>query len=325
MAFPIRLLHSQLGVSVPKPTESFEGQTIIVTGANTGLGFEAAKQIVHLGASRVIIGCRNVKKGEAAKITLEEATKCSSNVIEVWQIDLASYDSVKRFATKADQLPRLDVLLENAGIMEKTYQVAEDNELTVTVNVVSTFLLGILLLPKLRETALRFNVTSCMTVVSSDLHFLSSFPERKSQEIFKTLNDRQTARMGDRYNVSKLMEILIIRHLVSLAKPSSDAQPQVILNTVNPGYCHSGLARNTSFGVTVFKYLLARTTEEGARNLVIAASAGKKSHGKYIGDGKIMGVSPFVTDEKGVLAGKRVWEELSKKLELIQPGILQNV
>jgi len=96
------------------PTIDCTGKTIIVTGANVGLGKEATRHFVRLNAAKVIIGCRSLEKGEAAKTEIEASTK-RNGVIEVWQLDLQDYDSVKAFAKRAESLKRLDVVVENAG------------------------------------------------------------------------------------------------------------------------------------------------------------------------------------------------------------------
>ena len=190
-------LYTQLFVSIPVPKADHSGQTIIVTGANVGLGFEAARHFTRLNAEKVILGVRSLEKGEDAKRSIEETTK-RTGVVEVWQLDLASYESTKQFAKRVETLKRLDVVLENAGIATFTYRVAEDNEATITVNVVSTYLLALMILPKLRETATKFNTVPHLTVVSSEVHGFSKFPERTSANIFKTLNDKVTANMDDR-------------------------------------------------------------------------------------------------------------------------------
>ena len=167
------------------------GRTIIVTGANVGLGKEAARHYVRLNAEKVILACRSLDKGEAAKKDIE-ATTGRKGAIEVWQLDLGSYQSVKQFAERAKTLRRLDSIVENAGISTTNYKAVEDNESTsklrfdlrrrtvctdyrtVTVNVVSTFLLALLILPKLQETGRQFNVTPNLTIVSSEVHFLTA-------------------------------------------------------------------------------------------------------------------------------------------------------
>lgn len=106
--------HSQFFVTPEYPTQSCVGKTVCVTGANVGLGKEAARHFVRLGAERVILACRSTEKGEAAKNEIESSEK-SSGVVEVWQLDLSSYESVQQFAKKIDGLKRLDIMLENAG------------------------------------------------------------------------------------------------------------------------------------------------------------------------------------------------------------------
>jgi hypothetical protein len=83
--------HSQLFVQPTYPTRSFAGETVIITGSNVGLGKEAARHIARLGASKLILAVRNVSAGEEAKKDIENTINCGGSVIEVWQLDLASY------------------------------------------------------------------------------------------------------------------------------------------------------------------------------------------------------------------------------------------
>jgi Dehydrogenases with different specificities (related to short-chain alcohol dehydrogenases) len=106
-------------------TETCSGGTYIVTGANTGLGFEAAKHLVALGAAKVVMGVRNVSAGETAKAEIEKATG-QANVADVWALDLASYESVKAFAKRAiAELDRVDAVIENAAVAISHRVVAE--------------------------------------------------------------------------------------------------------------------------------------------------------------------------------------------------------
>ena len=151
--------------------QTCSGGTYIVTGANTGLGFETAKQLVALGAAKVILAVRNVKAGETAKTEIEGATG-RSDVAEAWTLDLASYDSVKAFAKKAvTELDRIDALIENAGVAAYQRVMAEGHVIDITVNVLSTLLLGVLLLPKMSESAQRFRILPHIVVVTSHICF----------------------------------------------------------------------------------------------------------------------------------------------------------
>lgn len=154
---------------LPYPTHSFEGQTIIVTGANTGLGLEAARHFVRLNATKVILGCRSVSNGEAAAASIAENTG-RKGVCEVWEVDLGSFASVKRFTEKAEKLERLDVVCENAGIARMEYKMVEDMESMVAINVVGTFLMALNLLPVLRRSGEKFGTVGRLTVVTSDAH-----------------------------------------------------------------------------------------------------------------------------------------------------------
>ena len=182
------LLYSQLFVTPPVPTKGFNSQTVIVTGSNTGLGLEAARHFVRLNAEKVILAVRSPEKGEAAKKSIEESTK-RLEVVEVWRLDMGSYASVKEFAKKADTLNRIDVLLLNTGVSLSTYEVCEDNEATITINVVSTLLLALLLVPKLGETASTYATTPHISIVTSELHYLAAFKERDSRNIIQALNE----------------------------------------------------------------------------------------------------------------------------------------
>ncbi|KAL8707792.1 MAG: hypothetical protein Q9220_007244 [cf. Caloplaca sp. 1 TL-2023] len=307
-------------VPLTYPSTSFEGKTVVVTGANVGLGLESARHYVRLNAAKVIIAVRSLEKGEAAKRAIEESEH-KTGVVEVWHLDLSSYESVKQFANKINTLSRLDILLENAGIAVPEFRWAEDNESTITVNVVSTFLLALLALPKLRETSTKFNTTPHLTVVSSEVHFLTTIPEKSSPNIFEKLNDKATVNMADRYQCSKLLEVLYCRSLASHMKNPSN----VVLNFVTPGLCHSELAREAGWGLAIMKFFLARTTEAGSRNFIAATIAGQESHGKYVDTCRLEEVAPFVTSEKGIETQKRIWEELNAKLEKIQPGVTANI
>lgn len=193
------LIYQQLFVTPTlDPSLTFTGQTVIVTGSNIGLGFSAAQQIAQRGASKVILAVRTVSKGEAAAQKIRESLPKSSSTsteIEVWPLDLCSYQSVKDFAARANKLDRLDVLLENAGVAKLKFEIEEGEESTITTNVISTTLLALLMLPKLRETAEKFGVTPRLTIVSSEVAFQASFKERKADNIFEKLNDPKSDMM----------------------------------------------------------------------------------------------------------------------------------
>jgi len=194
---PSGFFRSQLRVKLPVPTKRYSGQTIIVTGSNVGIGLEAARHFVHLDASKVILAVRSELKGAAAAKSIEESTG-RIGVAEVWNLDLASYASVKAFAERASSLDRLDIVVNNAGIVVYKFELAEDNESSITVNAVSGMLLSLLLLPKLRETSVRLKKEVIITFTGSFVHFMTDFPEQKSENILKELANQDRAQMKER-------------------------------------------------------------------------------------------------------------------------------
>lgn len=164
-------------------------RTFVVTGSNTGLGFECAKHLVALGAAKVIIAVRSVERGEAAKAKIESDTGVEG-IAEVWQVDLASFASVKSFVKKLEALERVDVAILNASLALDKKGIAEGLEMSLTVNVVSTFLMAAMILPLLQETGKKFGGTPHLVVVGSGAGFS---PERELEkydgDILKLLSD----------------------------------------------------------------------------------------------------------------------------------------
>jgi len=198
---------------------------------------------------------------------------------------------------------------------------AEDNEFMLTVNVVSTFLLAFLLLPKLKETANRFNTQPNLTVVASDAHYMVDFKEKDAPEgIFNNLNDKTKADIQARYPTSKLMEIFIIREMA--ARRPAQSYP-ITFNLVNPGLCESELAREGGLHLKIMKFFLARSTEAGSRTLVNGAGAGHDTHGQYLNMCQV--TQPATVILNGEKTQKRLFEELIAKLDNIEPGVSGNL
>lgn len=176
--------HTQFILDIPKPSASFESQTVVITGANGGLGKEIAKHVIRLGASRVILGCRSLSRGKETKSEVEDLLNCSHDLMQVWQLDLESPASIKSFVDQANALPRLDTFISNAGIGNVGFKVVYDTERTLAVNDIGTFLLALQLIPKLKKTASEFETTPHLTIVTSALYDVAKYPETRDQDIF---------------------------------------------------------------------------------------------------------------------------------------------
>lgn len=319
MGYITSFLHSQLFVSLPYPKSDFSNQTIIVTGSNSGLGFEAARHFIRLKANKVILAVRTLSKGETAAAEISDSTQTPPSRIEVWQLDLSSHDSVKAFGDRVRTLDRLDAMVENAGILSNIFTLTEGYESHINVNVINTVLLGLLVLPKLRESAKKYGSTGRLVFVGSDLHLVAKFKEQNIPgSLLEALNSKEAADMDDRlaypqdlnspfsisgvmirrsklnpcmfrYKVSKLLLLYATRGLASLSPVSPDSD--VIINYLTPGACDTDLSRDPlSWLVKGIKNILvslvARSSEAGSRTLVDAArpEIGKETHGAFLMD-----------------------------------------
>jgi len=198
MGFVTQTLYSQLFFTPPYPTHDLTGQTVIVTGSNVGLGLEAARHFARLNCAKLILAVRTISKGEKAKESILSSTKRTSDCIEVWPLDLSSSASVKAFARRAGELERVDVIVENAGLSVAGHEIMEGNEASLQVNVINTFLLALLMLPTMRETAKKFGTTPHLEIVSSEAHFMAGFPEKNEDDIYAKLNDEKEFKLFDR-------------------------------------------------------------------------------------------------------------------------------
>jgi NAD(P)-dependent dehydrogenase (short-subunit alcohol dehydrogenase family) len=291
------VLYGKYFVTLPVPTGTpqLSESTIIITGANTGLGFEASKHLVRLGVGKLIMGVRSLTKGEAAKKALLASapvnrTKSSRSTIEVWPIDMDNYESIKAFASRASsELPRLDGVLANAGLMTTNFALSEGNEKTLNVNVISTFLLYLLLLPKMRESEKQMGNVCRFTIPNSALHYSAPLTELQPSDrsIINRLNDPKTSDMAGRYSLSKLLVIYAVREFTARSRASGKGG--CIINTPNPSWCKSNLAQESagSASFKLFEMALARSTEEGSRALVHGILAGPETNGHYLANCKI--------------------------------------
>lgn len=173
---------------------------------------------VRLKASKVILACRDVAKGEDAARRIRQDLTSSWTDLVVWHIDLANYDSVMSFAKRiqSPEVPYIDGFAANAGVEVDDFQLSEGVEITLKVNVLATFMLAMAVLPKLQDTAVKRSVDTRLTIVGSLIHNFGpdaqlNMPEDPQRDIFDALSDADTADMAQRYPLSKLMGHLCSR------------------------------------------------------------------------------------------------------------------
>lgn len=182
--------------------KKLDGKVYIITGSNTGLGFETAKQIVAMGGT-VILACRSKEKASAAKAQIMHFTNCHEKQLVVLTLDLCAFGSTRKFVDDFISLGLpLNVLINNAGVMMQDRQLTPDGyEVVFTANHLSHFLLTNLLLPELEKTNGRVvNVTSSLHKSLNAFNFDNVMSER-SYSLFGT------------YSQSKLANILFTTEL----------------------------------------------------------------------------------------------------------------
>jgi len=134
-----------------KNVPDLTGKTFIVTGANSGIGYEATKAFAMKNA-KVIMGCRNLEKAQIAKNEILQEYKTAD--LDIILLDLMDFNSIKAFANKViKKYPKIDVLLNNAGIMTVPYGPTKNGlEKQIGVNHFGHFYLTMSLLPLLNKT-----------------------------------------------------------------------------------------------------------------------------------------------------------------------------
>ncbi|KAH7257952.1 hypothetical protein BKA59DRAFT_508846 [Fusarium tricinctum] len=307
---------------IPLPSHDCTNQTIIITGASRGLGLEAACHFRRLNASKIILTVRDASKAQDCKALVEKANPSSKGVVEIWDLDLTNVETIRQFVARAEKLARIDAVILNAGMATLSFQAVDGMERTLATNVTGTFLLAIGLLPTLRLSGLRQNIRPKMILVSSQGHESAAFPERTADDIFAALNDASKADMGDRYDTSKLIQLLAFYALgdfVDQSWPDS-----ITFTAVDPGLCDTDLAREMPLIVRIIhrimKLLLARTAEVGGRCIVLGVEG--DCHGGYVKDGIVESPPAAVTEPEGVKLKERVFSQLKSLLYSVDKQIM---
>ena len=253
-----------------------EGRIAVVTGANSGLGFYTARALARKGA-KVIMACRNLEKGEVASQEIVNGGVAAEP--EVWQLDLASLESVRQFAQKyAASGLRLDLLINNAGLMAIPYaRTADGFEMQFGVNHLGHFALTAQLWPVLSGTG------------GSRLVQVASIAHRFGKINFEDIHWEQGYKKWKAYGMSKLANLLFVRELT---KRIEEAAGGVIVAAAHPGWAATELqakgARMKGNGMAVesmnlVNKLLAQSGEQGALPSLYAATADQVQQGDYYG------------------------------------------
>ena len=257
---------------------------VIVTGANSGIGFETAVGLAAQGAS-VVMTSRDQTKGDAAAAALKERVPDAD--VRTMPLDLASFANVRQFAGAIDDV---DVLVNNAGlIMDRRVLTEDGNETQLQVNHLGPFLLTNLLLDQLRANKGRVVTVSSMMHKGGRLDF----------------DDLQSAKKYSGmavYSRTKLCNVYFAREL-------AHREPSIMSNALHPGAVRSGFAtggdtRLMAIGWTIAKPFML-SAKSGAKTSIYLASSPDVADvsGEYFVRSKIANAAP--RDDE---SARRLWD-----------------
>ncbi|MDT4937197.1 MAG: hypothetical protein QOG80_868 [Pseudonocardiales bacterium] len=271
-----------------------EGRTVVVTGANSGLGKVTAAEFARAGA-HVVLACRTVAKGEAAAATM-------TGKVEVRRLDLADLSSVRAFA---DETEHVDVLVNNAGVMAVPHDTTVDGfELQIGTNHLGHFALTGLLLPRIADR---------VVTVASPAH-------RFGRIDLDDLNwERRRYRRWGAYGQAKLANLLFA---YELQRRLSAAGSRVRSLAAHPGYARTELGGHArpplGWLMALGDRVVAQPARMGALTSLYAATA-ELAGGSYVGPnwpGEMRGYPHLVGSSarsKDTDTAARLWE-LSERL-----------
>jgi NAD(P)-dependent dehydrogenase (short-subunit alcohol dehydrogenase family) len=230
------------------------GKLVIVTGANSGIGFHTARELGRAGAS-VVVASRDPQRGQDAVSRMQ--AQAPHATVRFEQLDLADLASVRVFATRfLERGEALDVLINNAGVMAvPTRELTADGfERQFGTNVLGHFALTGLLVPALRKSA----APRVVTLSSGTAYF--------GRIDLANLQGEQCYSPSLNYAQSKLANLLFMRELGRRA-------PWLLSVAAHPGAAHTGLQRHTGLGTRITMSFLGQDAAAGALPSLYAAAA----------------------------------------------------
>lgn len=290
---------------------SQQGRCIMVTGANTGIGYEASLILAVRGA-RVLLACRDEARARAAMDRIAAAVPGAD--LAFVPLDQADLASVRAAAEQVMAEPRLDVLINNAGVMYTPLQrTAQGFELQFGINHLGTFALTGLLLPKLVQTA------GSRVVVTSSLVHKSGKPDWSDPRAEKGYSPTQ------RYNDSKLANML---HFFELDRRLRAAGWPLTAIGCHPGVAKTELGRH-SLGIRIFMEIIRPIQNTAAKGAWPALQAaidpaakggeyfGPSRFGEFSGPSRLASRTSLATD---TALARQLWD-LSVEMTGVDPGL----
>lgn len=277
------------------------GKTVLITGGNTGIGKETAKDLAKRGA-RVLIACRSKERADSAADEIRQYS--GSDNVAVYVLDLASLTSVRECAAKVmSKETRLDVLINNAGVMYlPNWKTKDGFEIQFGTNHLGHFLLTNLLLDLIKKSA----PSRIINVSSMGHNFAGEFN-------FDNINSEQSFSPYDAYHRSKLANVLFTRELSKRMKGTG-----VTANSLHPGVVATELFRFKDDKILPIRLFLTvvinlffkpfiKTARQGAQTSIFLAVDPELENvtGKYFSDCAIANESKAGKDDE---AAARLWK-----------------
>jgi NAD(P)-dependent dehydrogenase (short-subunit alcohol dehydrogenase family) len=286
-----------------------KGKTVVVTGGNSGIGFETAAALASMGA-RVLVTARNADKGRAAVSAIAQRLGAEGQV-QLVVFDLADLASVRRGAAEIlEQAPHLDVLVNNAGlVLTERAETVDGYEATFATNHLGPFLLTNLLLDRITGSA-----PSRIVNVASTAHSAA-----RRGMTFDDLQSEKQYRGMRVYGQSKLANILFTLELARRLEGRGVAANSLHPGTVRSGYGGDGDARGfLAFGIKIASPFFL-SPAKGARTSVYLASSPDVEgvSGQYFVKCKPKQPSRWAQDPE---AARRLWRVSEELVGLAPPA-----
>lgn len=290
------------------------GKTFVITGANSGIGFQASKRLVNAGA-RVIMLCRNLEKANAAAGDLQRSAS-EAGTVDVVQMDLASLDSVRSAAASVlETAPKIDALINNAGIMFPPRRTATEDgfELQFGVNHLGHFLLTGLLKDRVIESEGRF------VTVSSLAHKVGLRRIR-----FKDPNWESGYQAALAYGQSKLANAMFGYELNRRLEAAGSVSRSFICH---PGYSSTNLqstgpGRFAALMMIPANLILAQSADRGGWPILLSATDPDAEGGAYYGPRQFremrgaVGACNMIAPAKDKAAAAKLWALSEQAVDL---------
>merc|ERR1719317_1883944 len=306
--------------------DDMTGKVVVITGANSGIGFETCKELARRNAT-VVMACRHMGRCKQAKLKI--TNKVANAKLVPKFIDLANLDSIEEFAENVrNEFPTIDVLINNAGVMKprppKTTKTTDDGfEKQFGVNHLGHFLLTNLLLDNLMTSS-----DARVINVTSQAHEMGKIDlEDLSRDKMEDDSDDGDVKGNELYYQSKLSNVAFTRGFNLVAGNNAhnmvESEKAVACNCVNPGVVSTNIGRYASVPfyaigqifMEPIKFILLLTARQGAQTSIYMATDEKLKgiSDQYFQDCKVeKKVAEIVDDETSL----NLWEYSSKVTSL---------